>query len=101
MDVADFRSGRAVAFASRLPGAFDQPSMGDKVLDCGKAFDVVDLVEHDQGHNPADAVHGTKPLKSIDVMYLAIFSDVEFHLAEHLVVVIDQREVHLDRPPHT
>ena len=96
MHVTDLFAGTAVAFTSRFPGAFDQPGIGDKVLDCGEALDVVDLVEHDQGQNPTDAVHGTKPVKSIDIMDLGILGDVKLHLGEQLIVVIDEREVHLD-----
>ena len=64
MDVADFGSAGAVAFASRFSGAFDQPGIGDKILDRSKALDVVDLVEDNQGQDFTDAVHGTKQLKS-------------------------------------
>jgi hypothetical protein len=38
-----------VSLSCRLLGALDQPGIGNKVLDRGKAIDVVDLVEDDQG----------------------------------------------------
>jgi len=47
MHVTDFGSLGAVAFAGRLFGAFDQPSIGDKVLDCGEAVDLMNFVEDD------------------------------------------------------
>lgn len=56
MDIADLLSARAGAFAGRFFGALDQTAVGDKVLDGGKAIDIVNLIEENQAENFADAM---------------------------------------------
>src|SRR5262245_2404290 len=100
MHVADLFAGASISFSCGLFGALDQPGIGDKVLDCGEAFDIVDLVEDDQSQDLADAVHRAQPVEYVDVVYLGRLSDVELDLGEQLIVVIDEREVHLDGLTH-
>ena len=57
MDIADLAAGRAVAFAGRLFGAFDQAGVGEEVAYFLKAVDIVNLVEDHQREYLADTGH--------------------------------------------
>ncbi len=60
MNVADLGSRDTVALACGFFREFHQPGIGGKVLDCGEALDVMDLVEDNPGEDLADARRGTK-----------------------------------------
>jgi len=100
VDIADLFTGSSVSFPCRLFGALDQPSIGDEVLNCREAVDVMDLVENDQGQDLSNPGHRAQAMKSVDVMNLGRLGDVELNLGEQPVVVIDQREVHLHGLTH-
>mgnify|MGYP000256458682 CR=1 FL=1 len=100
MDVADLSSREAVAFAGGISRAFDEPGIGDKVLDGGETVDVVDFVEDDQGEDLADAGHGTDQKEILGIMLLGRSGDIELHVGEQFVVVGDKDVVILKRIAH-
>ena len=58
MGIADLFAASAGLFSVGLLGAFDEPAVGDEILNGGEAMDVFDLIEDDKAQDPADAGNG-------------------------------------------
>ena len=55
--MTNFRAGGAVAFPRRFLGAFDQAALGHKILNPGKAHNIMNRIQEDQSQdfaNPGD-----------------------------------------------
>jgi len=60
MRVADLITVGSVYFTVGLFGAFDQPAVGDEILDRGEALDGFDLVKDDEGQDSTYSGNGLK-----------------------------------------
>jgi hypothetical protein len=100
MDIADLPARRAQPFVVRLLGAFDQPAVGDEILHPRKAGDVVDFIEEDQGENLANPRHRLQAGKRLDIVGFGRARDIEFDLAQELIVVLDEGDIHFDGLAH-
>ena len=69
-------------FAVGELGALDQAAVRAEVADRGKARDVVDLVEHDQGEDLADTGYGAQAVEVVRVVDLGGASDGELDVGE-------------------
>jgi hypothetical protein len=84
----------------RFLGALDQTTIGGKLLDPREAVDVVDFVEQYETENLADAWYGLQQIQGVGVMLFGGFEDGQFHVAEQLVVVVNQGKVDFDTLLH-
>ena len=101
MRIADLLTRGPMAFAGGFFGAFDEPAVGDEILDAREAVDVVDLVEDDEGEDLPDAVDGLKEIKDVGVVFLGRSDDEEFEIREQGIVVIDKHKIDFDALLHT
>ena len=60
--ITNFRAGGAVAFPRRFLGAFDQAAIGHKILNPGKAPNIMDLIQEDQRQDFANAGDRLQPV---------------------------------------
>ncbi len=63
MDIAHLAAGLLFRLAGGLMGTLDQASVGDKVLDSGKAAEVVNLIEQGQREDLSNARDGAKKVE--------------------------------------
>ena len=100
MSVTDFAVFGAELLSCGFSGAFDQAAIGDEVLDCGEAVDIVDFVEENEAEDFAHSRDASKPIPAVDIVRFGLFDDVEFEGAEQLVVEVEKLEVDLDAFSH-
>src|SRR6185369_4163767 len=97
MDVADLFAGSPQAFPARFFGAFHQATVGDEILHAGKPRNVLNLIENDQRQNLSDPWHGLEPRKRLHIVRFGTAREIQFHFAQQVVVVINERNVDLYR----
>ena len=68
--------------AGRFPGTGDEPAIGDEVAHGGKAGDVMDFLEDDQGEDLTDAVYGLEKIEGMRIVLFGRLDDVEFDRLE-------------------
>lgn len=100
MGLADVGAGASRAFAVRFLGALDQTTVGGKRLDPREAVDGVDFVEPYETENLAAAWDGVPQIQGVGIMLCGGFEDGQFHVAEPLVVVVNQGKVDCDPLVH-
>jgi hypothetical protein len=93
MGMADFGAGASRACAVRFLGALDQTTVGGNLLDPRAAVEVVAFVEQHETEPLADAWDGLQQIQGVGVMMFGSFDDGQFHVAEQLVVVVNQGKV--------
>ena len=89
--------GRAEPFAPRFLGALHHTAGGDEILHTGKAGDVWDCVKNDQGQNLPDPRHGLETRAGRDIVRLGRAGKIECHLAQEVVVGINEGHIYFDR----
>ena len=72
--VADFLIGFAGPFAVGFFYRFNQAGIGGKILDPGKASDVMDFIEDHQGQDRTDTRYGLQQKERMDVVLPGGFS---------------------------
>src|SRR5262245_7587754 len=95
--VADLLATRALLLAGRLVLAADQPGIAEEMTHVGKAADVMDLVKKDEGQDLTDAGNRLQPEIGLRIIDLGGTCQVQLHVAEQLVVLVDQGEIDLHR----
>ena len=65
-----------------------------------KAGDILDCIENDQSQNLANARYGVEPGERLDVMRFGTPGNLQFHLAEQFVIVIDEGDLNFYRLAH-
>ena len=98
MSVSDLLAAVALPFPGGLFGAFDEPGIGDEVLDPGKPADIVDFIEDDQGEDRSYAMDGSQEKQGVRVMMFGVSEDMPFEAPFEMVDVVDELEVDLDAP---
>jgi len=97
VSVAHLRRPGADPLARRCLVRTDQPAVGDEVAHGLEAVDVVDLVEWVEGEELADAGDGAQQVERLRRVLAGRAQDGELEVAEHLVVVANERQVRGDR----
>jgi len=93
MGVADLLAAATVFFAVGFLGAGDQAAIRSKVLDPGKAVDVLDLVEHVEGIDLSHAGNALEQGIGHRVMLIGATDDILLQHRQYPVVGIDHVEV--------
>ena len=101
LGVANLLAREPVPLAGRLLSALHQAAVREEVLHAGKAGDVLDLIENDQGQDLADVRDGLQAGEALGIVPLGRAGNIEFHLAQQFVVVVDEGNVHFNRLTHT
>ena len=91
--VAELGPAQALDFAGAGDGAFDQPAVGQEVLDGGKAGDVADLIENGGGEVFADAGHGLEQSVIAGGDFFGEFLQLGFDRGDLGVEVADHGEL--------
>ena len=73
VSIADLGARGAIAFASGFPGTLDQAAVRDEILPPGKAANIMDFIEHDQGQNFPHPGDGTQAVEGEGVVLLGCF----------------------------
>ena len=71
--VPDFFARGALAFARGFPGTLDQAAVGDEILHPGKAVNIMNFIEHDQGQDFPHPRDGTQAVEGGGVVLLGGF----------------------------
>lgn len=100
MDVADLFAGSPQSFPAGFFGTLDQATIGHKILYAREAGDILNLIQKDQGQNLSDAGDGLQPREGLHIMGFGTPRDIEFHLPESLIVVIDEGHVDFNGLAH-
>src|SRR5262249_52027100 len=90
MRVADLLAGRALLLAARLVFAADQPRIAEEVAHVGEAADVVDFIKQHQRQDLAGTADRLQSEISLRVIDLGGARQVQLHVAEQFVVVVDE-----------
>src|SRR5215218_7352189 len=100
MDVAHLATCRLLDLVVGFMPSLDQPSVGQEVLDAGKALQVVDLVEQSQSQDLADSWNGAQQGELVSVVLSDLVKHEQLEIADNLVVGSHQGDVgghgHLD-----
>jgi hypothetical protein len=88
--MANLFAGGAQPFAVRLLGALHPTAVGHEILYARKARDILDLRQNDQRENLANPRHGWEPRKRLHVLRFGTPGNKQCHLAEQLVIVINE-----------
>jgi hypothetical protein len=94
--VADLLTPSSIAFTSGLFRTFDETAIGDEFLHAGEAADIMDFVEQHEGQDLADPWDRAQALEGLHIVLFGGLHDRPLKVREQAVVVVDQREVHLD-----
>lgn len=94
--MADVGACGARALPSRFLGALAQAAIGGEILHPREAVDLMDFVQPHEAKDLADAGHGVQPIQGMGVMVFGSFEDGEFAIAQQLIVIGDERQIHFD-----
>jgi len=89
MDVADLGVPGCGLLPSRFPFRFDQPAIGDEILNLGETTDIVDLVEKHQGENLPDAGDGIQQVQGMRIMTSGGLQYGKLQTLQHPVIEIE------------
>jgi hypothetical protein len=81
-------------------GALHQTTIRDEILHAREAGDVLNLLQTHQRQNLPDAGHGLSAGEGLDLVRLSCTGDLEFPLAQQLVIVSAEGHLHRDRLAH-
>ena len=82
MDVANLLAGSPQPFPLGFLGAFPQATRGDEILPAGKAPNILDLLQNDQGQDLPNARDGVEASKRLPVVRFGTARQGACHLAE-------------------
>jgi hypothetical protein len=91
--VADLGARKAGAFARGFRRTLTQTAIGDKILDPGKALDVMHLLQEHQAEDFANSGSGLEEGQGLRLVVLGGFNDRSLHIAEQRLVGVKQRQV--------
>lgn len=100
VDVAHLATRRLLDLARRLVGSLDQATIGQELLNPGKAVDDVNLIEQGQRQDLPNPGNRAQQKEAGIVILADLVNQVELHIPDDLIVGLQKLDIGSDRHLH-